>query len=100
MMTTLEEIFQNIKQYSKVHHWQYAVNGEEPQPINPVTVQFLSALNNLGDKSILGAFLCGKPSDHYIERLIEVGYVSVFTDKNHQYIKVSDDMKKAEYIHS
>jgi len=95
-----EEEEQSIKDidYSKFDNWRYSVNGEEPTPISPITVQFLSALNNLGDESLLSSFYCRKPSDQYIEELIKNGYVTVFTEKNYQCLKVSDDMKKANYI--
>ncbi|MBT3836514.1 hypothetical protein HOD05_00800 [Candidatus Woesearchaeota archaeon] len=99
-MTTLEEIFENLNRYAKVNNWRYVVDDQIQEHIRPSYVLFLSALHDMGKPMPKHAFLDGKPSDNDMDKLISLGYVTEIIKKKRSYIKVSDIMKKAEYIHS
>ncbi len=99
-MVTLEEIWQDIDMYSRCEYWNYVVDGKESKPIMPRYLLFLSALENLGGTFIKSAVLGGKPTDADIDKIIEFGYVTELTMNKELYLKITDKMKRANYIHS
>ncbi len=88
---TLKEVFKNINELSYRSRCKFELNGSS-HDIDIPYVLFLAGLKN--NSYLKSAFLCGKPSDNNIEKLINYGFLEL----NDSEIKVSDKAKDARYV--